>query len=200
MEEGCRCFHPVWMVGQHRLLSRYTMCSYLCSTEVGIMSPILPGTFWETTRNHSLTPSRRQISRRLGIFPAFRQYQRQIYSRWQWKLRAYRHCEPLCPIRSSCFVKTFYYQPNVYEVPCVFNTKLDGVDAYATSDLLSPHPTKHDYWKIFGRVDDQLMHSTGEKVRLLFILDTLSSVIKHAISRQIPGLWVRSSIFASRPV
>ncbi|KAH8114663.1 acetyl-CoA synthetase-like protein [Phellopilus nigrolimitatus] len=53
--------------------------------------------------------------------------------------------------------------PHPYEVPCVFNTKADGVDAYATSDLLTPHPTKPGYWKIFGRVDDQLIHSTGEK-------------------------------------
>lgn len=49
--------------------------------------------------------------------------------------------------------------------PCVFNTKIDGVDAYATSDLLAPHPTKPGYWKVHGRVDDQIMHSTGEKVR-----------------------------------
>ncbi|TFY65192.1 hypothetical protein EVJ58_g2123 [Rhodofomes roseus] len=40
---------------------------------------------------------------------------------------------------------------------------VDGVDAYATSDLLVPHPTKKGFWKIFGRTDDQIMHSTGEK-------------------------------------
>lgn len=38
---------------------------------------------------------------------------------------------------------------------------------YSTGDLVVPHPTLPDYWKIFGRVDDQLMHSTGEKVRPL---------------------------------
>ncbi|KZT66300.1 acetyl-CoA synthetase-like protein [Daedalea quercina L-15889] len=45
----------------------------------------------------------------------------------------------------------------------VVNTKVDGIDAYATSDLLVPHPTKPGFWRVFGRVDDQIMHSTGEK-------------------------------------
>ena len=38
------------------------------------------------------------------------------------------------------------------------------MDVYATGDILSPHPEKPGLWKIIGRVDDQIMHSTGEKV------------------------------------
>ncbi|KAF9552954.1 acetyl-CoA synthetase-like protein [Agrocybe pediades] len=48
------------------------------------------------------------------------------------------------------------------ELP-VINTKVNDVDAYATSDLLIEHPEKPGHWKIYGRVDDQIMHSTGEK-------------------------------------
>ncbi|KAH9955362.1 acetyl-CoA synthetase-like protein [Russula dissimulans] len=47
--------------------------------------------------------------------------------------------------------------------PVVTNTRVDGRNAYATSDLLEPHPTKPGLWKIFGRKDDQIMLSTGEK-------------------------------------
>ncbi|KAF8869841.1 hypothetical protein CPB85DRAFT_1356315 [Mucidula mucida] len=47
--------------------------------------------------------------------------------------------------------------------PVVVNTRVDNVDAYATSDLLQPHPTRHGFWRVFGRRDDQIMHSTGEK-------------------------------------
>ncbi|EGN93439.1 hypothetical protein SERLA73DRAFT_172085 [Serpula lacrymans var. lacrymans S7.3] len=47
--------------------------------------------------------------------------------------------------------------------PSVINTIIGGIDAYSTSDLLSPHPTKTGYWKVYGRTDDQIMHSTGEK-------------------------------------
>ncbi|KAJ3481757.1 hypothetical protein NLI96_g7439 [Meripilus lineatus] len=53
--------------------------------------------------------------------------------------------------------------PGPFNVPVVFNTKVDGVDAFATNDLIMPHPTKPGYWKIVGRADDQIMHNTGEK-------------------------------------
>ncbi|KAG5652630.1 putative secondary metabolism biosynthetic enzyme [Sphagnurus paluster] len=40
---------------------------------------------------------------------------------------------------------------------------LEDVDGYATSDLWMPHPTKKGLWKIVGRIDDVLIHSSGEK-------------------------------------
>ena len=45
----------------------------------------------------------------------------------------------------------------------MINTTIDGKNGYATSDLLVPHPTKPGFWKVVGRTDDQIMHSTGEK-------------------------------------
>ncbi|KAJ3520636.1 hypothetical protein NM688_g9133 [Phlebia brevispora] len=53
--------------------------------------------------------------------------------------------------------------PGKYMIPNILNTTIEGHAAYATSDLLAPHPTKPDYWKVFGRTDDQIMHNTGEK-------------------------------------
>ncbi|THH03938.1 hypothetical protein EW145_g5884 [Phellinidium pouzarii] len=47
--------------------------------------------------------------------------------------------------------------------PAIINTTVNGREAFETSDLLSPHPTKKEYWKVVGRTDDQIMHSTGEK-------------------------------------
>ncbi|KAJ7449030.1 hypothetical protein B0H11DRAFT_2079260 [Mycena galericulata] len=55
---------------------------------------------------------------------------------------------------------------NTFNRPAVLNTQVDGIDAYATSDLLAPHPTKPGYWRVFGRTDDQIMHNTGEKVNI----------------------------------
>lgn len=49
----------------------------------------------------------------------------------------------------------------------VINTQVDGRDGYATSDLLEPHPTKPGLWRIFGRADEQIMLSNGEKVKSL---------------------------------
>ncbi|KAH9931804.1 uncharacterized protein B0H18DRAFT_1093226 [Fomitopsis serialis] len=48
----------------------------------------------------------------------------------------------------------------------IINTKVDGRDAYNTSDLLVEHPTKPGLWKVYGRSDDQIMHNTGEKSML----------------------------------
>ncbi|KAK7677662.1 hypothetical protein QCA50_019353 [Cerrena zonata] len=53
--------------------------------------------------------------------------------------------------------------PGKHLIPNILNTVIEGLDAYATSDLLSPHPTKPGYWRIYGRADDQIMHNTGEK-------------------------------------
>ncbi|KAG6878153.1 hypothetical protein C0993_011571 [Termitomyces sp. T159_Od127] len=40
---------------------------------------------------------------------------------------------------------------------------LPDVPGYATSDLWRPHPTKKGLWKIVGRIDDVIVHSSGEK-------------------------------------
>lgn len=45
------------------------------------------------------------------------------------------------------------------------NTEIDGVGGFDTKDLFSPHPTKPGLWRVYGRADDQIMHSIGEKVR-----------------------------------
>ena len=44
------------------------------------------------------------------------------------------------------------------------NRTIDNRGAYATNDLVLPHPTDPTRWKVFGREDDQIMLSTGEKV------------------------------------
>ncbi|KAI0772397.1 acetyl-CoA synthetase-like protein [Trametes elegans] len=63
-------------------------------------------------------------------------------------------------------------QPDIFEpvafdsptfTPNVFNSVIDGRPAYSTNDLLQRHPTKHHLFRVFGRADDQLMLSTGEK-------------------------------------
>ncbi|KAJ7103042.1 hypothetical protein B0H15DRAFT_810726 [Mycena belliarum] len=47
--------------------------------------------------------------------------------------------------------------------PAVLNTTVDGVEALNTNDLFLRHPSNPNLWKVFGRLDDQIMHSTGEK-------------------------------------
>ncbi|KAG6816853.1 hypothetical protein H0H87_002339 [Tephrocybe sp. NHM501043] len=40
---------------------------------------------------------------------------------------------------------------------------LPDTNGYATSDLWIPHPTDQSLWKLVGRIDDVIVHSTGEK-------------------------------------
>ncbi|EMD35494.1 hypothetical protein CERSUDRAFT_157295 [Gelatoporia subvermispora B] len=47
--------------------------------------------------------------------------------------------------------------------PNVLNVTVRDRRAYATNDLLQRHPTRPDLWRVFGRADDQIMLSTGEK-------------------------------------
>ncbi|KIY43717.1 acetyl-CoA synthetase-like protein [Fistulina hepatica ATCC 64428] len=49
-----------------------------------------------------------------------------------------------------------------YEI-ALLNTVVDGQDGYATKDVVEPHPTRQGLWRIVGRLDDQIMLSTGEK-------------------------------------
>ncbi|KAK0480363.1 NRPS-like enzyme [Armillaria novae-zelandiae] len=45
--------------------------------------------------------------------------------------------------------------------PTVFNTEIEGVPAFDTKDLVQIHPSNRKLFKICGRADDQIMHSTG---------------------------------------
>ena len=55
------------------------------------------------------------------------------------------------------------FQDSPTFTPNVFNSVINGRPAYSTSDLLERHHTKHNLFRVFGRADDQLMLSTGEK-------------------------------------
>ncbi|KAJ7642621.1 hypothetical protein DFH06DRAFT_1214012 [Mycena polygramma] len=43
------------------------------------------------------------------------------------------------------------------------NTEVDGVPAYDTKDIVQRHPTDPTLYRVYGRIDDQIMHSNGEK-------------------------------------
>ncbi|KAJ7156520.1 hypothetical protein C8R43DRAFT_1125714 [Mycena crocata] len=47
--------------------------------------------------------------------------------------------------------------------PSVYNAVVDGVPAFDTKDLLIRHPDNEKLWRLYGRNDDQINHSNGEK-------------------------------------
>lgn len=72
------------------------------------------------------------------------------------------------PTHIKITVTKLRLQANPFGIPGVINTQVNGVDAFATSDLFTPHPTKAGFWRPYGRADDQIIHSTSEKVCLVF--------------------------------
>ncbi len=73
-------------------------------------------------------------------------------------------------MRSHTSAKGIYRQETDNFTPCVINHELDGKKAYATNDLVVQHPTNRSLWRLIGRTDDQIMHSTGLKVSSHFLL------------------------------
>ncbi|KAJ7452161.1 hypothetical protein B0H11DRAFT_1742224 [Mycena galericulata] len=81
--------------------------------------------------------------------------------------------------------------PDVYHLiktathtPAMLDTVVDGVPALNTNDLFLRHPSNPDLWKVYGRrVDDQIMHSNGEKTNPgpLEAILLKDARIKHAI-------------------
>ncbi|KAJ7640716.1 hypothetical protein DFH06DRAFT_1429524 [Mycena polygramma] len=67
--------------------------------------------------------------------------------------------------------------------PAVLDTTVDGVPAFKSNDLLLRHPLNDKLWKVFGRQDDQIMHSNGEKTNPVPIEAILlkNSAIKYGI-------------------
>ncbi|KAI0759226.1 acetyl-CoA synthetase-like protein [Trametes elegans] len=45
----------------------------------------------------------------------------------------------------------------------VVNANVNGQDAYATNDIVEPHPTEPGLWRLYGRIDEQVILSNGEK-------------------------------------
>ncbi|KAG8704771.1 hypothetical protein FRC09_003330, partial [Ceratobasidium sp. 395] len=58
--------------------------------------------------------------------------------------------------------------------PLILNCELDGQAAYATKDLMVPHPAKHGLWKTIGRLDDQIVLANGEKTNPGAMEDVIS--------------------------
>ncbi|KAF9497419.1 acetyl-CoA synthetase-like protein [Pleurotus eryngii] len=63
------------------------------------------------------------------------------------------------------------------------NSRVNGRDAYDTNDLLEQHPVNPRLYRLYGRSDDQLMHSTGEKTSPVPIENILTQhpKVEHAV-------------------
>ncbi|KAJ8080312.1 putative NRPS-like protein biosynthetic cluster [Marasmius tenuissimus] len=74
------------------------------------------------------------------------------------------HCSPIfIPYDEKEGVFRLVFKETPSHQPAILNTAVDGIPALDTNDLITRHPTNHELWKVYGRGDDQIMHSSGEK-------------------------------------
>ncbi|KAJ7810002.1 hypothetical protein B0H14DRAFT_3480930 [Mycena olivaceomarginata] len=102
---------------------------------------------------------------------------------WDW-FHLSTHIDPvLVPVVDSPGVYRLIVKICATHTPAVFNTTVDGVSAFDTNDLLIQHPQNSKLWKVYGRQDDQIMHSNGEKTNPgpLEAIILKNPKIKHAL-------------------
>ncbi|KAJ6482268.1 hypothetical protein C8R47DRAFT_981897 [Mycena vitilis] len=76
-----------------------------------------------------------------------------------------------------------YIQESRYQRISKPNTTRLGAPARQTGDLFEKHPTKDGLWRVYGRADARIIHSTGEKTDPVTIESVLSKhpLIKYAL-------------------
>ncbi|KAJ7853342.1 hypothetical protein B0H14DRAFT_2758642 [Mycena olivaceomarginata] len=94
------------------------------------------------------------------------------------------HTDPgLVPLQDRPDIFQVYFKKCPTHTPSILDSVIDGVPALNTKDLILRHPTNPNLWKIFGRQDDQIIHSNGEKTNPVPIEKILleNPAIKYAI-------------------
>ncbi|KAK0454193.1 NRPS-like enzyme [Desarmillaria tabescens] len=81
---------------------------------------------------------------------------------WEWMGVSNRMDAVFAPTEEEDIYR-LYIKKSKLSTPSVLNCEIDGVPAFDTKDLVKLHPSNPKLWKAYGRADDQIMHSTGEK-------------------------------------
>ncbi|KAF5351581.1 hypothetical protein D9758_007201 [Tetrapyrgos nigripes] len=82
---------------------------------------------------------------------------------WQW-MSLSEHLDPVfVPYEDLDNVYKLVLKKCPSHTPAILNTVIDGVPALDTFDLVERHPQDPRLFQIYGRADDQIIHSTGEK-------------------------------------
>ncbi|KAK0465824.1 NRPS-like enzyme [Armillaria novae-zelandiae] len=96
---------------------------------------------------------------------------------WEWFEWASYIEYVLVPVEGeeNMFHVVLKENPKTGYSPAVFNTTINGERAYDTTDLFIRHPINPKMFKCYGRHDDQIIHSTGEKTNPTPIEKTLTT-------------------------
>ncbi|KAF8989919.1 hypothetical protein BDQ17DRAFT_1393209 [Cyathus striatus] len=74
------------------------------------------------------------------------------------------HCHPvLVPYCEDDNIFQVLFLECCTHSPHIFNTVYEGMQAFDSSDLVQRHSTNPYLWRVYGRRDEQIIQSTGEK-------------------------------------
>ncbi|KAJ7202281.1 hypothetical protein GGX14DRAFT_654096 [Mycena pura] len=110
------------------------------------------------------------------------------------------HIDPvLVPIDDDSDVFRVFLKTT--HTPAILNAVIDGVPALDTKDLVQRHPEDHRFWKIYGRHDDQIIHSNGEKTNPVPIEKIIleDPAVKHVVLFGRGNFHVGAIVFPETP-
>lgn len=81
---------------------------------------------------------------------------------WEW-MKVARNIDVAFISTDEQDIYRLYVKDGPLHSPTVFDSEIDGVQAFDTKDLVQLHPLNRNLFKVYGRADEQIMHSTGEK-------------------------------------
>ncbi|KAG7443762.1 NRPS-like enzyme [Guyanagaster necrorhizus] len=79
---------------------------------------------------------------------------------WEW-MKVARNVDVAFVPTDEQDIYRLYVKDGPLHSPAVLDTEIDGVKAFDTKDLVQLHPSNRKLFKVYGRADEQIMHSTG---------------------------------------
>ncbi|KAK0472519.1 NRPS-like enzyme [Armillaria novae-zelandiae] len=79
---------------------------------------------------------------------------------WEW-MKVARNIDVAFIPTDEQDIFRLYVKDGPLHSPAVLDSEIDGVKAFDTKDLVQLHPSNRNLFKVYGRADEQIMHSTG---------------------------------------
>ncbi|KIY70430.1 NRPS-like enzyme, partial [Cylindrobasidium torrendii FP15055 ss-10] len=84
---------------------------------------------------------------------------------WEWMPFSSHITKYLIPFEGieNVYRLIIGFEPGAFYKPAVLNSEIEGKPVYDTKDLIVLHPTNSNLFRVYGRFDEQIMHSSGVK-------------------------------------
>ncbi|KAK0184035.1 NRPS-like enzyme [Armillaria mellea] len=115
---------------------------------------------------------------------------------WEW-MRLSRQSDIMLVPTDEKDICGLYVRKSATYAPTALNSEIDGIEALDMKDLVQLHPSNKSLWKVYGRADEQITHSTGvktnpEPIEAALISDRhISGVVMFGRGKFQPGVLIQ---------